>query len=80
MQRERLTEDRIRQFTCPADKKRAFLWDTVAPRLAVRATAGAKAFIFEAKLDRQTIRRTIGDVRACGSSRTPGPKRTAYSA
>lgn len=64
MQRGRLTPDRIRLFTCPDGTKQAFLWDTVAPRLAVRATAGAKAFIFEAKLNRQTIRRTIGDVRA----------------
>ena len=64
MQRERLTPDRIRRFSCPEGTKQAFLWDTVAPRLAVRATAGAKAFVFEAKLNRQTIRRTIGDVRA----------------
>src|SRR5574337_378187 len=64
MQRERLTPDRIRRFSCPADTKQAFLWDTVSPRLAVRATAGAKSFVFEAKLTRQTIRRTIGDVRA----------------
>lgn len=64
MQRERLTPDRIRRFICPADSKQVFLWDTDAPRLAVRATAGAKSFIFEAKLNRQTIRRTIGDVRA----------------
>lgn len=64
MQRERLTPDRIRRFTCPADTKQAFLWDSVAPRLAVRATAGTKSFIFEAKLNRQTIRRTIGDASA----------------
>ncbi|CAI07639.1 integrase family protein [Aromatoleum aromaticum] len=64
MQRERLTPDRIRRFNCPDGTKQAFLWDTVAPRLAVRATAGAKSYIFEAKLNRQTIRRTIGDVRA----------------
>ena len=64
MQRERLTPDRIRRFCCPAETKQAFLWDTDAPRLAVRATAGAKSFIFETKLNRQTIRRTIGDVRA----------------
>ena len=64
MQRERLTPDRIRRFTCPAGVKQTFLWDTVAPRLAVRATTGAKSYIFEAKLNRQTIRRTIGDVRA----------------
>ena len=63
MQRERLTLARIAAFNCPADKKQAFLWDTDAPRLAIRATAGAKSFIFESKLDRQTIRRTIGDVR-----------------
>lgn len=62
--RERLTPDRIRRFTCPAGTKQAFLWDTVAPRLAVRATVGAKSFIFEAKLNRQTIRRTIGDASA----------------
>lgn len=64
MQRERLTLVRISAFTCPPEKKQAFLWDTVAPRLAVRATAGAKSFIFETKLQRRTIRRTIGDVRA----------------
>ncbi len=47
-----------------------FLRDAKAPGLRVRATApstknpkGLKAFVFEAKLNRQTIRRTIGDVR-----------------
>jgi len=64
MQRERLTPDRIRRFSCPADAKQSFLWDTDAPRLAVRGTTGAKSFIFEAKLNRQTVRVTIGDVRA----------------
>jgi integrase len=65
MQRERLTPDRIRRFTCPPESKQAFVFDTEAPRLAVRTThAGAKSFIFEAKLNRQTIRITIGDVRA----------------
>ena len=80
MQRERLTLARIAAFNCPADKKQAFLWDTDAPRLAIRATAGAKSFIFESKLDRQTIRRTIGDVRnwkldeAREEARTPQEK------
>jgi integrase len=65
MQRERLTPDRIRRFNCATGVKQAFLWDTEAPRLAVRVTAGgAKSFIFEAKLHRRTIRQTIGDVRA----------------
>jgi integrase len=62
MQRARLTPDRIRRFTCPPEKQQAYLWDTDAPRLAVRATAGSKAFVFEGKLDRRTIRCTIGDV------------------
>ena len=64
MQRERLTPERIRRFTCPEGTKQVFLWDSEAPRLAVRATAGAKSYIFESKLNRQTIRVTIGDVRA----------------
>ena len=39
--------------------------DLKAPGLRVRVTAaGARSFVFEAKLNRQTIRRTIGDVRA----------------
>ncbi len=61
MDRVKLTPARIRDFTCPPDKTQAFLWDTESPRLAVRATRGAKSYIFEAKLNRQTIRITLGD-------------------
>ncbi|MBL8402372.1 Arm DNA-binding domain-containing protein, partial [Accumulibacter sp.] len=64
MNRERLTPDRIRRLTLSEGQAQSFLWDTDAPRLAVRVTAGAKAFICEAKLNRQTVRVTIGDVRA----------------
>ncbi|MCB4360924.1 tyrosine-type recombinase/integrase [Quatrionicoccus australiensis] len=60
--RERLTIPRIEAFKRPADKEQAFLWDTESPRLAVKATASGKAFIFEGKLKGQTIRRVIGDV------------------
>lgn len=61
MQRENLTIERIKRFTCPTEKTQAFLWDADAQRLAVRVTAsGVKAFIFEGKLDRATIRWTIG--------------------
>ena len=39
--------------------------DSEAPSLRVRVTAaGAKSFVYEAKLNRQTIRRTIGNVKA----------------
>jgi len=64
MERIRLTLERITAFTCPPEKQQAFLWDTEAPGLAVRATtSGNKSFIFESKLNRRTIRITLGDVR-----------------
>ena len=72
MARTKLTAGRIRDFTCPADKTQAFLWDTEAPGLAVRATPGStgrddskgKAFIFQGALNGKDLRATIGDVRA----------------
>ncbi len=61
-----LTAGLIERLTCRTDiKAQAFLRDSKAPGLRVRVTnTGAKSFVFEAKLNRQTIRRTIGDVRA----------------
>lgn len=60
-----LTTGAIDRLVCPPGKTQAFLRDAKAPGLRVRVTAnGAKSFVFEAKLNRQTIRRTIGDVRA----------------
>lgn len=68
-----LTAGLIERLTCPAGKQQVFLRDTDVPGLRVRATApsaknpkGIKAFVYEAKLNRQTIRRTIGDVRVWG--------------
>lgn len=61
-----LTAGAIERLTCRTDTKaQAFLRDTKAPGLRVRVTnTGAKSFVFEAKLNRQTIRRTIRGVRA----------------
>ena len=60
-----LTVGTIERLTCPPDKAQAFLRDAKVPGLRVRVTtAGTKSYVFEAKLNRQTIRRTIGDVRA----------------
>jgi integrase len=63
---QELTAGLIDRLTCRTDiKAQAFLRDSVAPGLRVRITnTGLKAFVFEAKLNRQTIRRTIGDTRA----------------
>lgn len=59
-----LTAGVIERLTCPAGKQQAFLRDSEAPGLRVRVTtAGAKSFVYEAKLNRQTVRRTIGDVK-----------------
>ena len=65
-----LTVGLIDRLTCPPGKTQVFLRDNKAPGLRVRATVastknpnGLKAFVYEAKLNRQTIRRTIGDVR-----------------
>ncbi len=62
--RHDLTAGLIDALACPGGKTQAFLRDTEAPGLRVRVTAaGAKSYVFESKLNRQTIRRTIGDVR-----------------
>lgn len=66
MARAKLTAGRIRDFEyVPTPKQlQQFLRDTETPGLAVRVTAGTKAFIFQSRLkDGTTIRRTIGDVR-----------------
>lgn len=62
---QELTLTLIERLQCPVGKAQAFLRDTKAPALRVRVTpSGAKAFVFEAKLNRDTVRRTIGDVRS----------------
>lgn len=59
----KLTAGRVRDYSCAAGKAQSFLWDSDVPGLAVRATVnGAKAFVFQGKLNGKTIRITIGDV------------------
>ncbi len=63
-ERQTLTAGTIERLSCPPGKQQAFMRDSEVPALRVRVTAaGAKSFVFESKLNRQTIRRTIGDVR-----------------
>lgn len=63
MSRVRLTAGRIKQFECPADKAQAFLWDSDAPGLAVRATpSGAKSFVFQGRAGGPEFRLTIGSI------------------
>ncbi len=59
------TAGRITNFQCPEGKAQAFLWCDDPLGLAVRATAaGAKSYIFQAKVSGQSMRITIGDVHA----------------
>ena len=61
-----LTAGNIDRLTCPAGKGQGFLRDTKAPGLRVRVTAaGAKSYVFEGKLNRQTIRRTMRQSGPC---------------
>lgn len=65
--RTRLTAGRVEGFTCPPGKSQAFLWDSDAPGLLLRVTpTGRKTYAFEGRLRGQTIRRTIGEVKAWG--------------
>jgi integrase len=61
MAKERLTAPKVAGFTCPADRAQAFLWDSTAPGLALRATpAGKPAYIFQSRFRGKTLRVTIG--------------------
>lgn len=55
------TAGRVAGFKCPADKVQAFLWDSTAPGLGLRATpAGKPAYIVQSRFDGQSLRMTIG--------------------
>jgi len=59
----KLTAGRIAAFKCPKDKPQAFLWSNDPLGLAVRVTAkGTKSYIYQAKVNGQSMRVTIGDV------------------
>jgi integrase len=78
--RQKLTAGRIRDFKHPK-RGQAFLWDSEVPGLGVRATTGAKVFIYQARLDAKTIRVKIGDVRTWtidnGDPEKPGARQEA---
>ena len=55
------TAGRVNGFKCPPDKAQAFLWDSTAKGLGLRATpAGKPAYVFQAAYQDKTIRVTIG--------------------
>ena len=61
MSKVKLTAGRVDGFQCQAGRSQSFLWDTDAPGLGLRVTpTGAKAYIFQGKLNGNAIRITIG--------------------
>jgi len=64
MARTKLTPGRIAAFSLPCGASQAFLWAKQADQLAVRVTAGTKAYIFQSRLNGRSIRMTIGSVDA----------------
>ena len=61
MAKVKLTAGRITGFKCEAGKAQDFLWCDTVPGLAVRATGtGAKAYIFQSRVNGKVARLTIG--------------------
>jgi len=68
MAKVNFTTDRIRDFECTPGKLQAFIWDSAAPGLGLRANpGGAKSYIFQSKLNGRALRLTIGTPRIRGA-------------
>lgn len=65
MAKVKFTADRIKRFTCPADKAQVFLWDETQPGLGLRATPnGEPAYVFQGRYQEKSVRVTIGSPHA----------------
>jgi len=70
------TAGRVDDHKCPAGKPQAFLWDSTAPGLGLRATAnGAKAYVFQSEFRGKTLRMTLGKPDAWSIKKAQGKAR-----
>jgi len=61
MAKVNFTAGRVNGHACPAGKNQAFIWDSGASGLGLRATAaGVLSYIFQGKINGGTVRVTIG--------------------
>ena len=61
MEKANFTADRVAGLKCELGKQQSIYWDGKTPGFGVRVTsAGAKSYIFEARLHGKTLRLTIG--------------------
>mgnify|MGYP000117163151 CR=1 FL=1 len=59
--KEKFTAASVTNFICEPNKKQSFVWDEKGNGLGLRCTSsGAKAYIFQAKLNNKSLRITIG--------------------
>ena len=63
MARVKLTAGRIADFALEEGAQQTFLWDSEIITLAVRATANAKAYIFQSRFNGKSLRITIGSLK-----------------
>lgn len=73
MNKQNLTAARVESLQCEAGKQQTIHWDAKTPGFGLRVTqSGSRAYIFESRLFKKTIRITIGDARAwdLGRART----------
>lgn len=67
MAKVNFTAARVNGHSCPAGKSQSFIWDSGASGLGLRATAaGARAYIWQGKLNGGTVRVTIGSPKDWG--------------
>ncbi len=70
MKKVNFTAERVAGFNCEQGKQHAIYWDRKTPGLGLRVTAaGAKSYIFESRLNKKTLRVTIGDIRTWSISK-----------
>lgn len=61
----KFTEGRVQGFECAAGERQALWWDAATPHLGVRVTeAGARSYVYQGRVHRESFRLTIGDVRS----------------
>ncbi len=75
--RTKFTAGRVAAFECPPGKSQAFMWDTEAKGLGLKASpGGARRYVLESRLQSgATIRLTIGDPKAWGIDDARGEAR-----
>lgn len=73
------TVGRVAKFKCPPTKKQAFIWDSVARGLGLRATpAGLPAYVFQGVYQGKDVRITIGSPNAWSIADAQAKARELY--